>query len=462
MKRRLIMSALLFLQSAFLLSQGSSYLIKAIYISGNRKTKEHIIIRELMFRQGDTIPLHELDETVSRSRENLINTSLFNYVTIQRIPAGERELIILITVEERWYTWPSLILRFEDRNFSAWLKEGDLSRTTIGGSVEQLNCFGRKENLKVSLVFGFAEQFMLSYKNVALDRNRRHFAGAEFEYSKQNEIFIDTKYNEPLIFKHDLNPAQKYTKATLNYTYRPYFYYNHNVFLNYKEYRMADTVISINPDYLFRGQKDFRCFTLEYVLTRDKRDSKSYPLKGSYFEVLAGQTVSVPFGEGSFFSTELRPSYRHYFELGRRFHYATGADMRLSRHSAYSYLYYRALGYTHNMHGFEYNTVDGEHLFLYRNLLKFTLLPPTVSEVPLLPLKKFNKIHYAFYFNIFADCGYVWNSYARPENTYNNRFLFSAGAGIDFVTYYDKTLRFEYAVNGFGKGGFYINILAPL
>lgn len=451
-----------FLNSVILLSGSASWLIKAIYITGNRKTREHIIMREMLFRAGDTLQASELDENIRLSRENLINTSLFNFVTIQRIPAGESELLILVTVEERWYTWPSFILKFEDRNFSAWLKEGDLSRTNIGGSVEQFNCFGRKENLKVSMVFGYAEQFMLSYKNVALDRGRRHFAGAEFEYSKQNEIFIDTHNNEPLRFRYGISPAQKYTKFVLNYTYRPYIYYNHNVFLNYKQYRMADTVTLLNPDYLYDGNKNLDCFTLEYLLTRDKRDSKAYPLKGSYLEVLVGQTVSTPFTSQSFFSTEIRPSYRYYHEINRRFHYATGADMRLSTHSDYSYLYYRTLGYNYNMHGFEYNTIDGENLILYRNLFKVTLLPPTIFEVPFLPLNKFNKIHYAFYFNLFADCAYVWNSNARPDNTYQNRFLYSAGAGIDFVTYYDRTLRFEYSVNGFGVGGFYINILAPL
>jgi outer membrane protein assembly factor BamA len=462
MIRRLLIFFLLILKSSISFSQEDSFFIKGVFVAGNHKTKEKIILRELLFQTGDTIPLLELEQRISGSRQNLINTSLFNFVTIKPIQTEGRELLILVTVEERWYTWPSFILRYEDRNFSAWLKAKDLSRTNIGGSVEQFNVFGRKENLKVSMVFGFAEQFMLSYKNVALDRNRRHFAGAEFEYSKQNEIFIETLNNEPVAFKYGLSPVLKYKKFMLNYLYRPYIYYNHNVYLNYKEYKLADTVLTINPDYLYDGNTRMKCFTLDYVFSMDRRDSRSYPLNGTYIEVLLGQTVSLPFSGNSFSSTVISPSFRKYLEINKRFHYATGIDLKLSYNNAYSYLYSRALGYQINMHGFEYNTIEGEHMVLFRNLFKVTLLQPRVSEIPLVPFKKFNKIHYAFYFNIFADCGYVSSNYSRPENNYANRFLFSAGAGIDFVTYYDKTLRAEYSINGFGVGGFYLNILAPL
>ena len=34
--------------------------------------------------------------------------------------------------------------------------------------------------------------------------------------------------------------------------------------------------------------------------------------------------------------------------------------------------------------------------------------------------------------------------------------------GADLVTYYDKTFRIEYSVNGFGKGGLYFGLSAHL
>jgi hypothetical protein len=40
--------------------------------------------------------------------------------------------------------------------------------------------------------------------------------------------------------------------------------------------------------------------------------------------------------------------------------------------------------------------------------------------------------------------------------------MYGTGIGIDFITYYDKILRFDYAFNGFGEHGFFILWKAPI
>ena len=75
---------------------------------------------------------------------------------------------------------------------------------------------------------------------------------------------------------------------------------------------------------------------------------------------------------------------------------------------------------------------------------------------------KINTLHYAVYLNIFADAGYVKDSYYKNSNALSNTWLFGYGIGLDYVTYYDKTLRFEYSINRMGQGGFFINIQAPI
>ena len=39
----------------------------------------------------------------------------------------------------------------------------------------------------------------------------------------------------------------------------------------------------------------------------------------------------------------------------------------------------------------------------------------------------------------------MWSINFTDDNPYNNKMLYSWGLGIDFVTYYDMVLRFEYA-----------------
>lgn len=439
-----------------------SLVVNNISISGNKKTRSNIILRELTFQKGDTILSSDLDKHTNRSRENILNTSLFNYVTVNIHNYSEDKLDVLINVEERWYFWPALIFKYEDRNFSAWLKAKDLSKTKYGFSVEKFNFLGRKQNLRISFLFGYAKQFEISYKNIALDRNRKHFIGAMAEVSKQDEMIIDTRYDEPVLFKSTYKPVFERNKYTLNYLYRPYLNDFHNLYINYFEYRVSDTILKLNSDFLGENINGMDCFTIDYVYTKDNRDIKAYPLKGYYFELLIGQTVSLPVSGNSFSSSVIIPNFYKFFEINNRIHYASNLTLKLSYNNTNSYFYTRSLGYIYNLHGFEYNTIEGEHFLTFKNLVKFTLLKPRITELTLIPLPKFSKIHYAFYLNVFTDCGYVSSKYVIPENNYSNKFLYSGGIGLDLVTYYDKTFRAEYSLNGFGKGGFYFHLTAPL
>ena len=116
----------------------------------------------------------------------------------------------------------------------------------------------------------------------------------------------------------------------------------------------------------------------------------------------------------------------------------------------------------YDLHGFEYNTIEGEHFVVLKNLIKYNIIKPSIKKINFIPFEKFNKVHYALYFNLFNDLGYVSDRYRTPDNNYVNKLLVSAGAGLDFVTYYDRTLRVEYSINGFGKSGIYLHLTAPL
>jgi outer membrane protein assembly factor BamA len=459
---KLIFSLTLFIVSTTSLAQENRLIINDIQISGNRRTREDIILRELTFRKGDTIPRSYLEFNINRSRQNILNTSLFNYVTISLDSNSAGSTDVIISVEERWYIWPAVIYKYEDRNFSAWLKAKDLSKSKYGFSLEKINCFGRKENLKISFFFGYATQFRISYKNIALDHDRRHFIGADAEISKQDEMIFNTRNNEPVTFKSYNYPVFEQRKYTLNYTFRPYLNDLHNLYLNYYQYKVADTIIKLNPEYLGNKNNNQECITFDYVYSKDKRDIRAYPLRGSFFEVNVGQTFSMPFTKSSFRSTVIIPNYYKYVEISNRFYYAANVSLKLSYNTANSYFYSKSLGYTYNLHGFEYNTIEGQHFILFRNLIKFAVLKPRISEITFIPLPKFNKIHYAVYLNVFTDCGYVANKYKTTDNNYSNTLISSIGAGVDLVTYYDKTFRAEYSINSFGITGFYFHLNAPL
>src|ERR1700756_3284494 len=59
-----------------------AYTVGKIFITGNKKTKNYIIERELSFRSGDSISLHDLVTAFQMAHDRLINTHLFNEVVI--------------------------------------------------------------------------------------------------------------------------------------------------------------------------------------------------------------------------------------------------------------------------------------------------------------------------------------------------------------------------------------------
>lgn len=85
-----------------------------------------------------------------------------------------------------------------------------------------------------------------------------------------------------------------------------------------------------------------------------------------------------------------------------------------------------------------------------------------------MPLKQFRKVPVAAYFKLFFDQGYVQNNLPESSRTtvnsiLSNRYIYSYGAGLDIVTYYDAVLRLEYSINSLKDPGlFFINVKAGI
>jgi hypothetical protein len=123
----------------------------------------------------------------------------------------------------------------------------------------------------------------------------------------------------------------------------------------------------------------------------------------------------------------------------------------------------RGLGYgLDNVRGYEYYVVDGQSWFLNHNNFKTRLLAPRVKKIPFLSSNKFNTIHYAFYWNIYLDMGYVKDRMYASSNPLANTWMIGYGTGIDFVTFYDFSIRFEYSFNKLGERGFFLNFASPI
>src|SRR5690348_1297204 len=78
------------------------YRISGITVEGNKSTKERVILREMLLREGDSIPTSEqLYYLLERSRQNVLNMSLFTSVTIQPLYLSAHDVFLTVTVGER-------------------------------------------------------------------------------------------------------------------------------------------------------------------------------------------------------------------------------------------------------------------------------------------------------------------------------------------------------------------------
>lgn len=437
----------------------SGYYINSITINGNEKTKNEIILRELTFKVGDVIQENQFNSELETSENNILNTSIFNYAHITSNFQGDK-VDIIVTVEERWYLWPVPTIDYYERNFSVWLQDPTWEKTTYGLTLYKYNFRGRDETIKFSVILGYENQYIFSYKDIFLDKNRKHSVGFDFEISHQAEMIYNTENSIVNTIKES-EPVLEKQKYTLSYVYRPQFFLKNYLYINYLDYQISDTVYALNKNYLPNKNQGFDLFTIDNLIIYDKRDSKPYPLEGVFFEYFLHLSVPANFNYDDF-NLYFLTRYYHFKKLANRFYMASALDLKLSLLYDNSFLNSEALGYANNIQGYENYVINGQHFITLKNIIKYNLIPRNILKLRFLPYDKFNKIHYAFYINAFLNLGYVSNVFVTYLDEFANSMLYSYGVGIDFVTYYDLVLRMDFSINHNGDEGFYFHLNAPI
>jgi len=106
------------------------------------------------------------------------------------------------------------------------------------------------------------------------------------------------------------------------------------------------------------------------------------------------------------------------------------------------------------MRGLEKYVVDGVAGGVIRNTLSRELFQ---FSIPFIRGTAHDRIPFRFFAKTYVDAGYVYNR-DFTSNSLTNRFLYSGGAGMDIVTFYDFVFRFEYSLNQLGEKGFFFHI----
>lgn len=148
-----------------LIIEDDKLIIGDILIQGNLVTKEAIILRELVFNKGDTILKMDLLPALQRSKENLLNLTLFNFVHFDATHHPGSRINIHISITERWYIWPVPIFEYADRNFGNFIRNREWDKINYGAFLKWKNFRGRNEVLTGKLRLGYIREYALAYNH---------------------------------------------------------------------------------------------------------------------------------------------------------------------------------------------------------------------------------------------------------------------------------------------------------
>ncbi len=454
----------------FLFSQSDSvsYTLRVgnISITGNKVTKGSIITRELSFNSGDTLNSNDIGEIALRSQQNIFNTQLFIYDSVKYvIDANAGTVDFNIKVKERWYIIPTPIFEIQDRNFNQWWRTKDLFRINYGLALGWDNFTGHKDNLTLIFRRGYSEKYGVSYSIPYVNKAQTIGVNASYGYSRNNEVNYATE-NNVLLFHRDYKKyMRELHEAKFGVSIRNYLYRKSTVELLYNQLFINDTINKLNPDFFGNDRTKVGYFSLQYRYVFDKRDSKPYPLKGWTVELgIVKDGLNFVYDESlnNLYSTL---SLKKFSQFTERFYMANQIKGRYLNPDYMPYYFNHALGYNNDfIRGYEYYVIDGQSFALLKNSLKYKLIKQRVAEVKVLNKRfsQFSTIPYAVYLTLNGDAGYVEDKFYGKKNPLSNSWQYGYGVGLDFVTFYDVVVRFEYTFNKQMQHGFFISMSAGI
>ena len=444
-------------------------IVNEITVTGNKKTKQGYILREVSVKTGDSLPYNELREILNRDEEKIFNLRIFEESTATIIEGQGNIVDIEINVRERWFLWPFPIFRLADRNFNAWwnTRERDFSRLIYGITLDHSNIRGRGERLRLTAQFGFTRNFQLFYQKPYIDKDRKFGLAVLASFTEFKNLAYQSRFdvaenrNEFDFLSTDKGLLREVYNGAVAYNYRPNFFTRHGVTVGYQHNNIADTIAVLNPEYLLEGRDKQRAFWMAYTVIHDNRDLTYYPLKGSYFNFQIQRLGLGIFDDVGIWSTEI--GYTKLFDLGNEFYFGTRGQINASAPFKQPFINQQRLGFFRNfVRGYELSVVEGPVYVLNRNTVRKKIFSNEFKIKNFTRLDQFAKLPLSLYLTAFLDTGWAERYPDIVETNFNNTLLLGAGMGLDIVTFYDVVIRLELSHNLERETNFFLNVRAAI
>ncbi len=395
------------------------FIVDSITITGNEKTEEFIILRELNFSVGDT-----LSKVQSfYNRERVYSLGIFNHVYF--IPTiVESKRILTIKVEESWYFYPIPLLDARD---------GALKKLTYGIFLQMMNFRGRNEDLTATIRVGYDPLFSLGYYNPNTIGNENIFVGVRVGYS---DISNRSQIAEYLYGK---SFSQKFLSANLTVGKRfglfDRFYINTG-------YNYIETPFYI-PGINASDNRIDNLVELGFGFEHDTRDLIQFPTDGifsSFTYVQRGLGLdNINYGIA-------RIDFREYRELFENLISKWRFTSRFTIGNGVPYYDYSRLDGGQKIRGHYNEKYEGNDYYLGSTEFYYPIIKELNIDLTFVPIIPDALLSYrvGFYTQIFAETGLAR---LRDEPFAINKFNSGYGFGITLLILPYQVLRVEAAFN---------------
>lgn len=414
------------------------------------------------FAIGDSLYLEDIQTRFEVNKLNISNTGLFTDVkiNIKDWDHDRKRVTIVITVKENWYIYPLFLLELADRNFNVWWQEEDrdFRRINFGLDLYHTNLTGRKDRLKLGVLFGYTQKYEMEYKVPYFNKAQTIGFTVDAYYSRRKEIAYQT-IDDKLAFDRSEDQFQLYRfKTGVAVQYRKKIRSYHNVKVAYRQNKIAERVANdLNPDYLLDGSKVQRVPAISYEYIYDSRDVRPYPMRGSF---LSGTILKEGFG---LFNDRNSLAISTRLQQLIPLHKKSSLDVLISAkreliRKLQAYADYQALGYQRDfLRGYELYVIDGIDFAYTQLTLKYELFSFNFNWGIFMPLKQMKIMPVRIMLSYNNDIGYVNDTQFTKRNTLGNTLLWGTGIGVDFIVYYDKIVQFQLSRNHLGEYGLFLH-----
>ena len=405
--------------------------VRGVIITGNKKTKEYIITREMSLQAGDTVTTESLEYDKNR----IFSLRLFNRVDIGTMPFDSTGVLVHIDVDERWYIFPIPMFGIKDR---------DWSKLYYGLGVLHDNFLGENQKLYGACIFGYDPYAEVTYRNPRFDSAGDVFLTAHAVFAKiKNKSLHTLRLGEEFDerqFVAECQLGRRFGTTTAAWTQLSF------VTVDVSAPAEGRTISPDGTD---------RYFALQIGALYDTRDLGEYPRMGTYLEagiVKKGLGSTVDYWR-------LSADARRFIPLGTFATIGMRGFIDLAVGGMVPLYDHRYFGYGSRIRGHFKDILEGESYLGGTAELHVPILNPIFIKVSKVPIEQFATWRFGIVAALFVDAGQVWE---RETQVALDRFIKGYGAGIHFLLPYSYIIRAEVGFDERGKSQFILDLGAAL